>query len=408
MDKVLKGLKITILNSIIFCNLQNSFGLCDNLSGKNDKNNGTNGDGSSDDKKKEEAPETPEEKEKKELEQFRNSVSQDFRKTIKFEKDNLVNLVEDNKNSQTNSIFDKNSDLKVNPNALKNEDQWFTYNSIFDFTNNLKEFLNIVNKYKLEPNNENNEKKLSEMYVSLIVKTIDELKKHLNYNINTVKNNIELVNQLNIKINNGFKFGDFFQKYLNGVITGKKGLSNYHLINDAESVELYLDDILTSYYQYAFCKREDALEEFQRDKNILFTDEAKEKINEYINKPKKFRLKNEVDIIYDSNEYVFCNFGSNAKNAGVIKNKTNEKQLMDDASIAEIEYLNKVVKNVIGVENAIDINKIKKTDDIIEQLNKYFDKDVIPGTYRVLLKSRVYDNKNFGFIVLRDKTSSPS
>ena len=133
MDKVLKGLKITILNSMIFCNLQNNFGLCDNLSGKNDKNNGTNGDGSSDDKKKEETPETPEEKEKKELEQFRNSVSQDFRKTIKFKKDNLVNLAEDNKNSQTNSIFDKNSDLKVNPNALPNEDQWFTYNSIFDF-----------------------------------------------------------------------------------------------------------------------------------------------------------------------------------------------------------------------------------------------------------------------------------
>jgi len=404
--KFRKDFKILSLSSIIFCNLQNNF-CCSKLSGKGEEND-KKGSGNGDDKKKEETPYTPEEKQQKELEQFKSTVKSEFNQTIKIEKAKIITLDEAKKNNDTGSIFIDNTNMGVKTKDLQNDDQWFSYNSVFNFTDKLKQFINIVTKNNLEPSDKKNQIKLTIVYDTLIEETIDELKKHLNYNTDNVKTNIELVNQLNIEIAKGFQFKDFFQKYLYGAIFNNFASSNFNLIKDAKSVELYLDDILTSYYIAGCMKMSQVKPEYATDKNILFTDEAKVKIQEYRDKKPKFRLKNDVDIIYDSNEYKFCEFGPGLKNAGTIEDTNNEKQLKQDASIAKINYLNKVIKDLIGVDNAIDINKIKKEEDILVQLNQYSKNEVTPGTYRVLLKSRVSDNKNLGFIVLRDKTESPS
>ena len=402
MDKLLKGIKILTLNSFIFCDIIKAGSMPSGKDNPNKSNTNTDGNSNSNTDKKEE---TPEEKEKKELEQFKNTVKSKFEQEIKIEKAKIITL-DKTKNNDTGSIFSDNTDINVKQKDLPNPDQWFSYNSVFNFTDKLKQFIDIVTENNLEPSEKKNQKKLSLVYNTLIEETIDELKKHLNYNITTVKNNIELVNQLNIEIETGFKFKDFFQKYLYGAIFGNSASSNYNLIKDAKSVELYLDDILTSYYRAGCIKRGQAKPEYANDENVLFTDEAKAKIEEYRKKDPKFRLKNNVDIIYDSNELKFCEFGPDLKIAGVIANETNEEQLKQDKSIAKINYFNKVIKALINVENAIDISKVNKEDDISKQLSKYSENEVTPGTYRVLLKSRVSDNKNLGFIVLRDKTTS--
>jgi hypothetical protein len=123
------------------------------------------------------------------------------------------------------------------------------------------------------------------------------------------------------------------------------------------------------------------------NKECIFVDEIVDRIDKY--RKTKSRLKNNVDIIFDMKEYEFCELGPNLKNGGKIKGegvnddnnieKVDEIEWEKDRGIAQVIYLNKIVKNLIGKDNVIDIKKCNGTSEaILKQLEPFYDDKIIP------------------------------